>query len=101
MYLSEKHLHEISKGCIFVSLGPDIQRQKPRIRALYEAKMMELFDVLAMSVAGKTAKDRVTKAQFVFSSMIGAVILARSMGGSDGATEILESTKDQLMKILN
>lgn len=98
-YLSERHLHAIGKGCVFVALGADIQRQKPKIRALFEEKMVELFEILTMSIHGKDGHVKRAKVQFIFSSLIGAVVLARS-SGPDGAKMILENTKSHLLNLL-
>lgn len=98
-YLSEGHLHAIGKGCVFVALGADIQRQKPKVKALFEEKITELFEILSRSIQGKNADEKLAKVQFIFSSLIGAVVLARSTGSS-GAKMILENTKIQLLKLL-
>lgn len=98
LYLSKRHLNEVAKGCVFVALGADIHRQKPKIRALYQDKIQNLFRVLARSLPGEA--DRTGFVSFVFSSLVGALILARSMNDEVRSEEILTSTKHYLISMV-
>lgn len=98
-YLSEKHVTEVGRGCVFVALGSDLQRQRAKVRGQYEQKMKRLFTVLASSLPDGE-KQAVAKVSLIFSTLIGALVLARSMSDKESSNEFLQSTKQQLLRMI-
>lgn len=99
-YLSDKHVSAVDKGCVFAALGADMHRQSAGIRAMYEEKIEALFATIAEGFSSGTPRERLAKARFAFSSMVGALTFARSMKSSEAASEILNTTKKQLLKMI-
>ena len=99
-YLSESHLEGIERGCMFVALGADLHRLKPAIRVRIEAKMESLFLVFSGGFPKGSGRHRLALAKFIFPSMVGALIFARSQKSRRSKTEILQATKKQLLKLL-
>jgi Transcriptional regulator len=100
-YLSMAHVDGVGKGCVFASLGSDMQRQKASIRADFEEKIQTLFRTLARGLSQGSEKERIEKVEFIYSSMVGAMTYARAMKSSTAATQFLSATKKQLIKILD
>lgn len=98
-YLSEKHIESIEKGCMFVALGSDIHRLKASVRARIEEKLEDMLTVLADGLPHKSVKERREKVKFIFSSLIGTLILARTMKSGPAKLELLRVTRQNLLKI--
>ena len=99
-YLSAAHLKGVEQGCLFVALGTDLHRQKASMRALFEEKIETLFEVLAGSLPQGSEAERLKLVRFVFSSLVGSLILARSVKNEETAVELMLSNKKQLLKFL-
>ena len=97
-YLSNRHVQEVARGCVFVSLGADIHRQPQKIKAAYQKKVQGLLRIMAQSLPG--SGDHTPFVSFVFSSLIGAVVLARSMSDTTAAQAFLIAAKQQLMSLV-
>lgn len=97
-YLSEKHVDAIEHGCMFVSLGADMHRLKSPAKAKIEAKLLEFLQVLSWGLPLENPEEKLFRMKFIFSSMIGTMILARSMKDELQRRDLLESSKQQLLK---
>ena len=81
-YLSESHRDAPERGCILSSLGPEIGRAEPLLRAALDDGVTGLSAVLADTIAGlrpDLARDACDSAALaVLSALAGGLILARA-----------------------
>lgn len=98
-YLDERHIDGVERGCMFVALGADIHRLPKGVREMIELKMAILFSSIAKGLPHKRKADRLAYAKFIFSSMVGALVMARSMKNDVVKTEMIKATKKMLLMI--
>ncbi|MNY76408.1 hypothetical protein D3C86_2159820 [compost metagenome] len=78
-----------------------MHRQKASVRADFEKKLETLFEVLSQALIKGSQQERIEKAEFIFSSMVGALTYARAMKSKEASARFLNSTKKQIFKLLN
>lgn len=96
MYLSRPNLIFKAKGCTFASLGADASRQGPELQAVFAEGIETHLQLLQEIVDGNGGEDRRRKAIAVLSQMVGALTLARAVGDTPLAEEILATVRDEL-----
>ncbi|MDE1153837.1 MAG: TetR/AcrR family transcriptional regulator [Micavibrio sp.] len=99
-YLDERHIDGVEQGCLFVSLGADMHRFKPAVRAQFEEKITALFRVLADALPKGTPAARYDKVSFIFASLAGTLLFARNMKNRDTARDLFTTTRHQLLHFL-
>ncbi|MDC0711112.1 TetR/AcrR family transcriptional regulator [Stigmatella sp. ncwal1] len=90
-YLSARHFESPGEGCPFASLGQDISRQAPPVRAAVTRGLRGLLAILAPLFPGRTEAARQQKALAAYASLIGAMVLARSVEDPQLSRDILRS----------
>jgi len=90
-YLSQRHRDNPGAGCALASLAGDIPRQGGAVRRAVTEGVRSLVEVLAGLVPGKSAAARRRKALAIYSSLVGAVVLARSVDDPEMSEEILRA----------
>lgn len=98
-YLDDRHIEDVERGCVFVALGSDLHRLKASVREKIEERLDTTFAIFACGLPHKDKNTRLTTAKFIFSSMIGAMVLARSLKSKSAKSEILKITKKNLLTI--
>lgn len=86
-YLSMEHSREDADGCPVVALGSDAARQGPDVKASFEAGIRNYLALLDGWLSEGRGRDPGDKAMAVLSTMIGAVVLSRTVNDralSDG-----------------
>ena len=78
-YLSRGHRDSPGAGCAVAALGSDMARQPGKIRDVFTERLGESLEILAKLVPAKTASRRYDAAIRLFSTMVGALILARAV----------------------
>jgi len=102
-YLSRRHSEKPGTGCLFAAIGSDISRQPFSVRKVITDGFQRFIDIIASIVPGKTKELRREKAIVTYASLIGGLILARSVADTPLATEILQAVASSLSQngILN
>ena len=90
-YLSPRHRDAPGAGCAVAALGSDIARQPKRVRQVFTQKLEETIDLFSGLVPGKTASRRSDEAIRLFSTMVGALILARAVDEEALSRRILKT----------
>ncbi len=98
-YLDERHIDAVERGCMFVALGADLHRLKPSVREMIEEKMQAMFLALSQGMPHKRSEERMKYAKFIFASMVGALVMARSMKNDDLKMDMIKTTKKILLTI--
>ena len=82
-YLSPAHMAAIEAGCVVAALGSEIPRQTDVVRQAASERVTALIR-LVESVLPDGASDGL--AAHIASAMVGALQLARALGGDEGET---------------
>jgi len=90
-YLSSRHLDNPGAGCAIATLGSDVSRQGAPVRRAFTSGLRSLIDVLTRLVPGASAAAKRRKALAVYSSMVGALVLARAVDDPKLSHEILQA----------
>jgi TetR/AcrR family transcriptional repressor of nem operon len=95
-YLSRGHRDSPGAGCAVAALGSDMARQPGKIRDVFTERLGESLEILAKLVPAKTASRRYDAAIRLFSTMVGALILARAVRDEALSRRILQATANGL-----
>ena len=90
-YLSPRHRDSPGAGCAVAALGSDVARQPRKIRDLFAKRLEESLDILAGLVPARAASRRYDAAIRLFSTRVGALILARAVGDETLSRRILRT----------
>ena len=92
-YLEEGHLDHPEIGCPVAALGSDVMRASRAARDAFARRTEQMIDVVAdgMGPARGVPRDNAIR---LLTSMIGAVVLARSVEDKALVGEILETTRE-------
>lgn len=92
-YLHDSHMERTEDGCIVAALASEMTREEDAVRA--EARRRVAAMVALVQSALPEGADK-GKAQLVTATMVGALQLARTLGGKAGR-EILAQTRQALI----
>jgi len=95
-YLSRRHRDSPGAGCAVAALGSDMARQPGKIRDVFTERLGEGLEILAKLVPAKTASRRYDAAIRLFSTMVGALILARAVRDEALSRRILQAAANGL-----
>lgn len=90
-YLSAEHRDDAGNGCALPSLGVEASRANPKIRKAFANKLEEMVEVIAEQFQDLPPKAARREAIAVVSTMMGAMILARTAGTGEFSDEILSA----------
>jgi TetR/AcrR family transcriptional repressor of nem operon len=90
-YLSPRHHDHPETGCLFAALGSELARQPSSVRDAVTEGQETFFDLLARIVPGRTKAARKKRAIITLASLVGGMILARSVSDPKLSQEILDT----------
>ncbi|EOW6614305.1 TetR/AcrR family transcriptional regulator [Vibrio fluvialis] len=99
-YLSESHMNNPATGCVIAALAGEVSRQHVSLQDCFSAGMKKQIDVLSDLLdqdRGGDCESR-QKAILMFSTMIGALLMARSSKDIELSREILTTAINSLQK---
>ena len=96
-YLSLEHCDHPEKGCPLAALAPELGRSEPGVKARISVEMVNYKDELVRFMPGRRIVDRERAFFVIFSTMIGAVALARMMSDTATRQRILDTARDFLL----
>lgn len=94
-YLSTRHRERPGSGCLLAALGSDLSRQPSSVKAIVTSGLRRCLGLLEGTVPGRTAARR-QRAIAALASMVGGMVLARSVDDSALSREILKSVAETL-----
>jgi TetR/AcrR family transcriptional repressor of nem operon len=97
-YLSLEHCDDSGKGCPLAALACELGRSEPDVKARISAAMISYKDQLAPFMPGRRLQDKERAFFAIFSTMIGAVSLARMMPDAAIRRRITDAVKDFLLR---
>jgi TetR/AcrR family transcriptional repressor of nem operon len=95
-YLSMGHSAERMDGCPVVALGSDAARQGPDVKASFEAGIREYLEMLGRWVGEADGAERHGKTMAILSTMVGALVLSRTLNDPDLAQAFLHAAVEQV-----
>ena len=96
-YLSTAQRDQPARGCVFPALGAEAARQGGAVKSAFTEGMEELIAILAEIAPGRTAAARRKRALAMFSTMVGAMLLARAVDRDTLSEEILAAAADDVL----
>jgi TetR/AcrR family transcriptional repressor of nem operon len=90
-YLSLRHLDHPETGCLLAALGSELARQPASVRDAVTEGQQKFLTLLARIVPGRTKAARKKAAIAALATMIGGIILARTVSDSELRQTILEA----------
>jgi TetR/AcrR family transcriptional regulator, transcriptional repressor for nem operon len=96
-YLGEAHRAARANGCVVAALAGDAARESPEIQAQFREQIDQNLDVLSAALEPKS-QDARAEAIFVLSALYGALTMARAVGDSPLAREVLRTVRKRLLK---
>jgi TetR/AcrR family transcriptional repressor of nem operon len=97
LYLSPEHVGNTGLGCPVPALAAEVTRQHGVSASLFSERLIRRIEMFADKLQGESAGERLDRATFIFSSLVGAVTLARSTTDPVERQKILESTRSRLL----
>jgi len=95
-YLSREHRDNPGDGCVVAALSIEAARQDPMVRAALTEATKRFMETLEQVVPGRSARSRRRQALRSLASMVGAVVLARTVSQASLSEEILDAVHAQL-----
>lgn len=89
-YLSPGHRDEHAQGCVMAALGADAARGGPAVREAMEEGVKAYVDFIANALPDDIA-DRRGRSMAIASTMIGALVLSRSVNDETLSKDILDA----------
>jgi TetR/AcrR family transcriptional repressor of nem operon len=94
-YLSEKHMHDCSGGCAVAALASEV-RQEGQVRGGFTEQIKGLIHRFATSFPWRSRRSARGDAIYMYTTLIGAVILARAVDDPSLAGEILTEVRKRV-----
>jgi len=98
-YLTEVHRDAPGTGCALGALVGDMSRASRSARAVYTARLKRSLAYSTGLVPPDGAADRRGRAILMVSAMLGAINLSRAVSDPNLSREILQQTRDQLLRL--
>lgn len=99
-YLSPEHVANPGLGCPVPSLASEVTRQRHDATEVFAERLQHRIEMFARELPGESPEEKLELSTFIFSSMVGAVALARLPLLPSDRQRILEATKAQLLALL-
>jgi TetR/AcrR family transcriptional regulator, transcriptional repressor for nem operon len=95
-YLSPRHRDASGTGCFYAALATDIVRQPSPLKRAATTGLEQFLDLIGRNLPAGSKSNRRQQAIKVFASMLGAMILARTVDDSKLSNEILQTVASTL-----
>lgn len=90
-YLAPAHRDAPGHGCVIASLAADVAHQSKTVRKAFTRELKNTLEFLARQMPGNSSARRFESAAAAFSTMVGALILARAVNDSTLSEQILSA----------
>jgi TetR/AcrR family transcriptional repressor of nem operon len=96
-YLSSEHCEHPEFGCPLAALAPELARANGATKAQISGKLMEYKSRMLPFMPGKRAADKERNFTVIFSTMIGAIAMARMLPDEAARAKALATARDFLL----
>jgi TetR/AcrR family transcriptional regulator, transcriptional repressor for nem operon len=97
-YLSVDHRDDAAHGCPFAGLGCEIARSSDSVREAMTIGFLKMADLIADHLDGAPTAAARKEALWMFSTMVGAVTMARMVTDPEVSESILRETRKHLIR---
>ena len=97
-YLSLELCDHPDQGCPIAALAPDMARTRPALKKRIAAAILKLRQEVLPFMPGRNAEERAANFLAIFSSMVGAIAIARTMPDPAVRQRILNTVRDHLLE---
>ncbi|MCZ8237332.1 MAG: TetR/AcrR family transcriptional regulator [Leptospiraceae bacterium] len=98
-YLSEQHVRDIENGCIFSALVSEVALGPQKIKNVFHAGLDKFYSALESGLPSDY-KDKRKNVQYIFSTMVGSLSLARTMKSGKERDDYLRNILASVLKML-
>ena len=96
-YLSSAHRDGAAEGCVLAALGAEAARQGSPVRGVFTRSVRSVVDALTKLMPGKLKRAKRQQAIATYASLIGALVLARSVDDAELSDEILRAVQKEII----
>jgi TetR/AcrR family transcriptional regulator, transcriptional repressor for nem operon len=96
-YLSPEHCRHAASGCPLTALAPELTRVKKSTRARILAELVNYKNRMVPFMPGRRTADKERAFFVIFSTMIGAIEIARILPEPEMRENVLASARDFLL----
>ena len=96
-YLSPEHCNHVEYGCPLAALAPELARASPAMKAPIRRELIKYKNRMLPFMPGRRVADKERAFFAIFSTMIGAVAIARNLPDQAARARVLASTRDFLL----
>lgn len=96
-YLSIERCDRAEIGCPIAALAPDIARSAPPMKQRISAAILKFRGELLPYMPGRTEEERQANFLMILSSIVGAIVIARTMPDIGVRQAILNTVRDRLL----
>ena len=96
-YLSPEHCDHVESGCPVAALAPELARADGVMKAPIRREMIKYKNRMLPLMPGRRAADKERAFSAIFSTMIGAVAIARILPDPAARAGVLASARDFLL----
>ncbi len=93
-YLHDMHLERVENGCVVAALASEMTRQGDAVQQEARRRVMHLLDFVRSALPEGVEREQ---AEVITATMVGALQLARALGGTTGRA-LLAQTRDALIQ---
>jgi TetR/AcrR family transcriptional repressor of nem operon len=97
-YLSCAHRDNIGEGCAFAALGADASRHNKALLRSFEAGIKSHLEILERATGASSSHDAQNEAAVALSTMVGALLLSRTVQDEALSRRILDAAAGSLLK---
>ena len=97
-YLSVEHCEDVQHGCPLTALGSELARVEAAMRDQFFADLVNYRDRMVPFMPGRRTADKERAFFAIFSTMIGAMQLARTLHHRAAQEKVLTSARDFLLR---
>jgi TetR/AcrR family transcriptional repressor of nem operon len=94
-YLYDAHLEREEEGCVVAALASETTRQGDEVQQEAKRRVTELVEFVRSALPEGAERDQ---AQVIAATMVGALQLARTLGGTAGRALLSQTRKALLLK---
>ncbi len=95
-YLTPKHRDGAGRGCPMAALGPEVARQSHTVRRVFTDELRPFLQYLSSVVQGNSTSRRRQKALAAYASLVGALVVSRTVDDPELSNEVLAAVAASL-----
>jgi TetR/AcrR family transcriptional regulator, transcriptional repressor for nem operon len=96
-YLSLEYCDRVEHGCPLPTLAPELTRVNKKMRGQVLAELVKYKDQMIPFMPGRRTTDKERAFFQIFSTMVGAIEIARLLPGPEMREKVLASARDLLL----